>query len=226
MRPAGRRRLGGVLLERVRSGGLLLTYLVLGITCAFAAAVQPGPLQAYIVSQTLSHGWRRTLPAALSPVVSDGPIIALVLLVLTRLPGGALLALRVAGGVLLLIFAFAAARVWRAGPAGSAAKSRPQPRSLLGATAVNLLSPGPYLGWSLIMGPLLLKGWHEAPANGIALIAGFYTTMVLAMAAIIVIAGSARGLGPRVNRHLIGVSALALAGLGVYQLWSAARLHS
>ena len=40
------------------------TYLILGMTYAFAAAVQPGPLQTYLISQTLSHGWRRTLPAA------------------------------------------------------------------------------------------------------------------------------------------------------------------
>jgi threonine/homoserine/homoserine lactone efflux protein len=198
----------------------MLTYLVLGMTYAFAAAVQPGPLQAYILSQTLSHGWRRALPAAFSPLLSDGPIIVLVLLVLSRLPAWLIPAVRCAGGVLLLVFAFLAARTWRSFAAGPAARIPTEPRSLLGATAVNLMSPGPYLGWSLVMGPLLLKGWREAPANGIALLAGFYGVMVLSMAAIIVLFGAARGLGPRVNRAMIGASALALAGLGVYQLWS------
>ena len=202
----------------------MLTYLVLGMTYAFAAAVQPGPLQAYTISQTLSHGWRRALPAAFSPLLSDGPIIVLVLLVLSRLPAWLIPAVRCAGGVLLLFFAFLAARTWRGFDAGRAAPVRSEPRSLLGATAVNLMSPGPYLGWSLVMGPLLLKGWHEAPANGIALLAGFYGVMVLGMATIIVLAGAARGLGPRVNRAMIGASALALAGLGVYQLWSAAAV--
>jgi hypothetical protein len=42
----------------------------------------------------------------------------------------------------------------------------------------------------------------------------------MSMAAIIVLAGAARGLGPRANRALTGLSALALAGLGVWQLWS------
>ena len=54
----------------------MLLYLILGFALAFAAAVQPGPIQAYLVTQALSHGWRRTLPAAFSPLVSDGPIIA------------------------------------------------------------------------------------------------------------------------------------------------------
>jgi threonine/homoserine/homoserine lactone efflux protein len=198
----------------------MLTYLILGMTYAFAAAVQPGPLQAYILSQTLSHGWRRALPAAFSPLLSDGPIIVLVLLVLSRLPAWLIPAVRCAGGVLLLVFAFLAARTWRRFDAGPAARIPVEPRSLLGATAVNLMSPGPYLGWSLVMGPLLLKGWREDPANGFALLAGFYGVMVLSMAGIIVLFGAARGLGPRVNRAMIGASALALAGLGGYQLWS------
>ena len=76
----------------------MLAYLLLGVTFAFAAAVQPGPLQAYIVSRTLSHGWRRALPAAFSPLLSDGPIIVLALLALSRLPAGFERGLRLAGG--------------------------------------------------------------------------------------------------------------------------------
>ena len=198
----------------------MLTYLAIGMTFAFAAAVQPGPLQAYIISQTMTHGWRRALPAAFSPLLSDGPIIVLVLLVLSRLPAWLIPAVRCAGGVLLLLFAFLAARTWWRYDVSGTAPAGTRPRSLLGATAVNLMSPGPYLGWSLVMGPLLLKGWREASANGIALLAGFYGVMVLSMAVIIMLAGAARGLGPRANRAMIGCSALALAGLGVWQLWS------
>ena len=56
----------------------MLKYLILGISFAFAAAVQPGPLQTYIISQTLKNGWRSTLPASFAPLLSDGPILILV----------------------------------------------------------------------------------------------------------------------------------------------------
>jgi len=60
------------------------SHLLLGAGLAFAAVVQPGPLQAFLLARAAAHGWRRTLPAALSPVVSDGPIALLVILVLGR----------------------------------------------------------------------------------------------------------------------------------------------
>jgi len=66
----------------------MLVYVMQGIGYGFAAAVQPGPFQTYITAQTLSSGWRNTLPAALAPLISDGPIIALVLLVLIRYRSG------------------------------------------------------------------------------------------------------------------------------------------
>jgi hypothetical protein len=87
-----------------RSHGML-TYLILGMTFAFAAAVQPGPLQTYLISQTLSHGWRRTLPAAFSPLISDGPVILVTLLVLSRMPVWMAQSLRLAGGVFVLYLA-------------------------------------------------------------------------------------------------------------------------
>jgi len=65
----------------------------------------------------------------------------------------------------------------------------------------------------------LLKGWREAPANGIGFLAGFYAAMILSLAGIIVLFGTARQLGPKVNRAMLGMSVVALACFGLYQLW-------
>jgi threonine/homoserine/homoserine lactone efflux protein len=84
---------------------------------------------------------------------------------------------------------------------------------------MNLLSPGPYVFWSLVTGPILLTGWRETPANGIGLLVGFYTAMVTCLAGIILLFGTARQFGPKVSRALLGTSALGLACFGLYQLW-------
>jgi hypothetical protein len=43
--------------------------------------------------------------------------------------------------------------------------------------------------------------------------------MIATLAAIIFLFGTARRVGPRVTRAMLGVSALVLAGFGVNQLW-------
>ena len=84
---------------------------------------------------------------------------------------------------------------------------------------MNVLSPGPYVYWTLVTGPVLLDGWQQAPAIGASFLVGFYLTMVMTLAGIIVLFAAAKQLGPRVQRVLLGVSGVALACFGVYELW-------
>ena len=57
----------------------MFPFLLQGLTLGFAAGAQPGPFQTYLITQTLSQGWRRVWIAAFAPLVSDGPIVALAL---------------------------------------------------------------------------------------------------------------------------------------------------
>jgi threonine/homoserine/homoserine lactone efflux protein len=193
-------------------------YLLLGGGFAFAAAIQPGPLQAFLLTRVATIGWKRTLPACLSPLLSDGPIALVVLLLLGQLSATVQQLLRAAGGVLLLYLAWGAFRQWRT-PSAPAPDS-PAPRTLLQAALVNVLNPNPYLGWALVLGPSVVAAWHQHPANAVALVAAFYGTMVVMLALFIALAGTARLLSPRALRRLVAASVLVLAGLGAYLLIS------
>ena len=189
-------------------------YLLQGISYGFAAAVQPGPLSTYLVSETLKSGWRRTLPAVFAPLLSDGPIAALMLLLLSRTPNRLLQLMSLPGGIFVLYLAFGAWENWRScspGPETDAQGSR----TVIKAALVNLLNPNPYLGWSLVLGPLMLKGWREAPVHGIAFVLAFYLTMLAGLGVLVMLFNGARALGPRINRVLVGASALALAFCGL-----------
>lgn len=201
----------------------VLTYVAQGIGYGFVAAVQPGPFQTYLISQTLSRGWRRSLSIALAPIVSDGPIIALVLLALTQIPASLQRALYVAGGLFALYLARGTFVAWHHFDTAALPECTADQRGLLKAAIANVLSPGPYLYWSLVTGPILLAGWRESPINGIGLLAGFYAAMIGTLAGIVLLFGTARQLGPKVTRALLGVSAVALACFGVYQLWLGIR---
>lgn len=197
----------------------MLAYLIQGIGYGFAAAVQPGPFQTYLISQTLSKGWRLTLPAALAPLISDGPIIVLALVVLSQVPLWFQRFLYIAGGLFILYLAYSAFVAWRNYDKSGVVTDSSGRQSVVKAAMMVALSPGPYIYWSLVTGPILLTGWREAPANGLGFLVSFYATIVLSLSGIIVMFGTARQLGPKVNRALLGVSAITLVCFGLYQLW-------
>jgi len=197
----------------------MLVYVMQGIGYGFAAAVQPGPFQTYITAQTLNSGWRNTLPAALAPVISDGPIIALVLVVLSQVPEWVQRFLYVLSGLFILYLAVNAFIGWRNFDTPDAVAIPSRRQSVFRAAMMNVLSPGPYIYWSLVTGPVLLAGWREAPANGIGFLVGFYVAMIVSLGGIIILFGTARHLGPKVNRAMLGMSVVALACFGLHQLW-------
>jgi len=194
-------------------------YLLQGIGYGLAAASQPGPFQTYIISQTLTRGWKRTLPAALAPLISDGPIILICLLVLSQVPAWLQRFLYIAGGLFILYLAYGTFKSWK-----NFDSQTPQPestggQSVLKAALMNALNPNPYIYWTLVTGPILLKGWRETPVNGIGLLAGFYLTMISSLAGIILVFGLASRFGPKVNKTLLAISAVALFCFGLVQLW-------
>jgi threonine/homoserine/homoserine lactone efflux protein len=197
----------------------VLSYLIFGITYAFAAAVQPGPLLTYIISQTLKKGWRSTLPAAFAPVISDIPILIVILFLLSTMPNSFIFILRIGGGLFLLYLGFRAFKSWQEFDADQTILNESGQQTLFNAVFVNLLNPAPYLGWSLILGPIFIEGWKLAPINGIAMIIGFYVTMILTLAGIIFLFGFARKMGPMVSKILLGLSSIVLFAFGIYQLW-------
>jgi threonine/homoserine/homoserine lactone efflux protein len=203
----------------------MIEEVLFGAGLGFAAAVQPGPLQAFLLSRVSVNGWRRTLPASLAPLLSDGPIALLAIIVVGRLPTRMQHGLQMAGGLLLLYFAWQTFRQWRDG--GDQISRKSVPRTLSAAVLVNLLNPNPYLGWSLVLGPAALAAWEESVGHAVALIGSFYGALVFGLAGFILLVGSASRFGTRRRGALVGVSAGLLAILGVYlmarsvvDLWS------
>jgi threonine/homoserine/homoserine lactone efflux protein len=194
-------------------------YVLQGIGYGFAGGVQPGPLQTYIISQTLTKGWRRVLPAAFAPLISDGPIITICLLVLSQVPVWLQRFLYIAGGLFVLYLAYGAYQTWKKFDLDLPSTQSETQQSILNAVLVNILNPSPYIFWTLVTGPILLEGWRKTPVYGLAFVVGFYVTMILSLIAIILIFGTVRQLGPKINQALLGISAIALVGFGLYQLW-------
>jgi threonine/homoserine/homoserine lactone efflux protein len=197
-----------------------LAVLFSGITFGLYAVVSPGPFQAYLISQTLKNGWKKTIAAIFAPVISDGPIILLMVFILTRLPEAVLTSIQVAGGLLLLALAWRAFQDYRRHKITAVFDEQASNQNVWEAALVNASSPGPWLSWSLVTGPLLLNAWRTNPLLGLTFLAGFYGTMLIGLAAFIIVLGSARRLSAHFNRNLLGLSAVLLGLFGLYQIFS------
>ncbi len=196
---------------------MLIGYLMQGAALGLSATATPGPLQAFLISRAVQHGWKRTLPATLAPLLSDGPVVLLVLLALTQLPAGFIRFLRIAGGGYVLFLAW---RTWLTFRSYQAQQPAPQAgrQTLLQAMGINLLNPNPYLFWSLAAGPAVLEGWAIHPSLALGFVAGFYGIFILSSMLLVVLFSTARALGPRAVRGLLGISAVALLAFGLYQI--------
>jgi threonine/homoserine/homoserine lactone efflux protein len=139
--------------------------------------------------------------------------------VLSQVPTWLQRFLYVAGGLFVLYLAYGAYQTWKEFDLDIHSPETSPQQSVLKAALVNILNPSPYIFWTLVTGPILLEGWRKTPLSGLAFIAGFYVTMILSLVTIILIFGTVRQLGPKINRILLGVSAIALLFFGLYQLW-------
>ncbi|UCG23698.1 MAG: LysE family translocator [Chloroflexota bacterium] len=198
----------------------MLAYLIQGIFLGFPAAATPGPLQAYFLSQTMRSGWRKTIPSAFAPLLSDGPIILLVLFFLTRTPDWLLRGLRIVGGLFILYLALNALILFRKQQEPETLVTESSGKGLFKAVVTNVLNPNPYIFWSLVAGPILIAAWRESSLYGAGFVVGFYGTLIGGFVALIIIFATAGRLSPRLVRALSGLSTLALIAFGIYQLWS------
>ena len=195
----------------------MLPYILQGLTLGFAAGAQPGPFQTYLITQSLANGWRKTLIAAFAPLVSDGPIILVTFFVLRQMPESLQRGLYIAGGLFILYLAWGSYQQWKAFDENI--EEAPTTQNLWKAATMNFISPGPYIFWSLVSGPIFLQGLNEAASHGIGFMVAFYGTMISLNIVLIILVGLASQIGGRIRRGMLLFASVALALFGLYQLY-------
>jgi threonine/homoserine/homoserine lactone efflux protein len=196
----------------------LFPYLIQGLFLGLTAAAQPGPLQAYLLALTTRYGWQHALPAAFAPLISDGPVLILVFLILTSTPPMLLLGLQIAGGFFLIYLALGAFKNFRKATSIEPEVNHKAGQSVLKAAFINLLSPNPYIFWATIAGPIFISGWQEVPRYGIGFLTAFYVAIIGGFMAFVAIFALTGKLDERLNRALSGLAAIALLLFGLFHL--------
>lgn len=196
----------------------MLFLIARGFTLGLTAGFLPGPLQTYLIQTTLTQGWRKSIIMVISPLIADTPMILITLFVLAQFPPEFIRVIQIIGGLFVLWLARGAWLNFRSG-AGFGAGGETvvmSTRQLLTRTImINLLSPGPYIFWGTVNGPLLLQGLSESALHGIAFLIAFYGTFLGILAGYVLVFDRLRGIDPRITRALLLIITILLVVFGL-----------
>jgi threonine/homoserine/homoserine lactone efflux protein len=170
----------------------MIAALASGVLLGLSSGLAPGPLLALVLAQTLRHGAREGCKIALTPLITDAPIILLTLLMAAKLTEfrSLLGIVSIAGGAFVLYLAwdsFAPVRV-------DAETTAEPPRSWLKGILTNLFSPHPWLFWLTVGAATLAKAMAQSWLAAVAFLFGFYLLLVGSKVLIALLAGRSRNL--------------------------------
>lgn len=154
----------------------MLEAVSLGIILGLTAGFSPGPLLTLVLTETLQHNIRAGIKIAVSPVLTDLPIILLSLFLLSRVSHSDLILglISIAGGCFILHMGIETIKV-KSIPKGSLKKRE---NSLLKGVIANLLSPHPYLFWITVGGPTISSAMNRGVHAAIGFVAAFYLLLI------------------------------------------------
>jgi len=201
----------------------VISSLTAGTVLGLSAGFSPGPLLALVITQTLRHNIKEGVKVAMTPFITDMPIIIVSLFLLTRLTGleGVLGAISLLGGLYVLYLAYEALF---AGPV-NLALPKGQPQSVKKGAIVNALSPHPYIFWITVGAPLVVKAQPYGIMAPLAFLGSFYAFLVGSKVVLAVAVGKSRGfLTSKGYLYAIRILAGGLAIFAFFLLKDALRL--
>lgn len=154
----------------------LIEFLVLGSFLGLAAGTSPGPLLAVTISETMQHGKWEGIKVAISPLITDLPIILSVLYILSHLTSY--------NSIIGIIAFFGASYLIYSGMESLKIKKDSlelnveKKDALKKGIIVNFGNPHPYIFWISIGGPIILKSLSTHVSATILFIFGFYSFLV------------------------------------------------
>lgn len=182
-------------------------YLFSGAVFGLSAGLSPGPLLTLVVSETLKYNAAEGIKVAVSPLLTDLPIILFIILVLSRVSDilPLLGTISLCGGLFIAYLGYESIRFTGA----EVELHSVPPQSLRKGVAANFLNPSPYLFWLSIGAPLLLKAKENDPAGGILFLVIFYLLLVGSKMLIALVVGKSRSFLKS------GYYVLTVRGLGI-----------
>ncbi|WP_292391831.1 LysE family translocator [Methanosarcina sp. UBA5] len=151
-------------------------FLALGSFLGLAAGTSPGPLLAVTISETLQHGKWEGIKVAMSPLITDLPIVLSILYVLSHLTSYDFIIGIIAffGASYLIYSGIESLKIKK----DSVELNVEKENALRKGVIVNFGNPHPYVFWFSIGGPIIFKSLNTHVSATILFILGFYIFLV------------------------------------------------
>jgi len=154
----------------------LIEFLALGSLLGLAAGTSPGPLLAVTISETLQYGKWEGIKVAVSPLITDLPIVLSVLYVLSHLASYDFIIGIIAffGASYLIYSGIESLKIKK----DSVELNIEKEDALKKGVIVNFGNPHPYVFWFSIGGPIIYKSLNTHVSATVLFILGFYIFLV------------------------------------------------
>lgn len=153
-----------------------LQYFMVGVLLGSAAGVSPGPLLALVISETLVHTKKEGILVSIAPALTDLPVIAVTVYILSGISDSSFFLgiLSLAGAFFIGHLAYRNIMIRDI----NLSVHYDKPQSLRKGVITNFLSPHPYLFWTTIGAPTVMKAWQIGIPPAVSFIAGFYLLLI------------------------------------------------
>ena len=154
----------------------LWQFISAGVLLGLTSGLSPGPLLTLVLTQTIRHNRAEGIKVALSPLITDFPIILITVLILGRLAQFEIF-LAIISFIGAIFLAYLGVESLRIRELNFDVKD-PKSGSLKKGIIANFLNPSPYLFWATVGTPLMFKAYKTDLLTSIFFMASFYVFLI------------------------------------------------
>lgn len=151
-------------------------FLIAGSLLGLTSGISPSPLLTLVIAQTIKHNTKEGIKVAISPLITDLPIILIALFIFNRLSQFAIVLAIVsfAGGIFLAYLGVESLKT----KAFDLNIQEHRSDSLKKGIIANFLSPSPYLFWTTVGTPLIAKAFAVSLLTSVLFLISFYALLI------------------------------------------------
>ena len=154
-----------------------LQFISAGILLGLSAGLSPGPLLTLVITQTLKHNRKEGIKVAMSPLITDLPIILTAMFILKKVSEFNLILALISfsGGVFLAYLGIESVRIKKL---NVDQQDLSKSESLKKGIIANFLNPSPYLFWTTVGTPLIFDALQINLITSVLFLIAFYTFLL------------------------------------------------